>query len=250
MLPDPEPMPTMPSPAGPRESSPPSVRTAGGNLPRSRLVPLRRERKPTLILAGLLLALACGTVTATIYLRVGGRTPVLVVARDVPVGHSVSLRDLTEARISYDRSLHAIAAKARDQVVGRVAAVDLKAGSLLSPEELTTGTVPGLGEAVVGVALKAGQLPADRPRPGELVVVLLVPPNAGAANTAGSRTGASVLVPVARVFSAQPVASGSDLTAISLVVDQDQVTAVARAQATGQVAVALLPPGTTGAGGP
>jgi hypothetical protein len=248
-------MPTAPAPtraggtAG--ETPAPPVRANGTSPARSRIAPLRRERKPTLILAGLLLALACGTLTAAIYLRVGGRTPVLAVARDVPAGHAIAARDLTEARISYDRTLHAVTAALRDQVVGRVAAVDLKAGSLLTSEELTSGTVPGFGEAVVGVALKAGQLPADQPRAGDLVVVLLVPPaNAGAASANEPKAGASVLVPVARVFSAQPGANGSDLTAISLVVDQDQVAAVARAQATGQVAVALLPAGTTEAKGP
>jgi hypothetical protein len=83
------------------------------------------------------------------------------------------------------------------------------------------------------------------------VVVLLVPPaNGGAADAHNPRAGASVLVPVARVLSAQSAGDNSDLTAISLVVAQDEVTAVARAQATGQVAVALLPAGTRESGGP
>jgi hypothetical protein len=225
----------------------PAASGDGWGQSRSRVVPVRRERKPALILAGLLLALVCGTVTAAAYLRVGGRTAVLAVAHDVPAGRTVTARDLTEARISYDRSLHAIPAKLRDQAVGRVAAVDLKAGSLLTREQLTTATVPGPGDAIVGVALKDGQFPADQPQPGDMVTVLLVPPASGGATAAarGSSGGDVVLVPVARVFSARASSAASnDVTVVSLVVHQNQVAAVARAQATGQVAIALLPAGT------
>ncbi|HZD68788.1 MAG TPA: SAF domain-containing protein [Actinomycetes bacterium] len=243
-------MPAKLPPTGRYQPSTSSAPADGWNAARARLVPLRRERKPALILAGLVLALVCGTVTAAVYLRVGGRVAVLAVARDVPVGHTVSARDLTEARISYDRSLHAIPARSRDQVTGRVAAVDLKAGSLVTPEELTTSTVPGPGQAVVGVALKAGQLPADPPRPGDPVTVVLVPSagqGAGGATTTGR---GSVLVPVARILSTRLAGANGDagdVTVVSLIVRQDQVGAVARAQAAGQVAIALLPAGTTGA---
>jgi Flp pilus assembly protein CpaB len=243
---------TPPSPASRERPAAARIARANGSSPaRPRVVPPRRERKPSLIVAGLLLALVCGTVTAAIYLQVGGRSAVLVMARDVPVGQKLTPRDLTEARISYDRSLHAIPAKLRDQAVGRVAAVDLKAGSLLTREQLTTATVPGPGDAVVGVALKAGQFPADQPRPGDLVTVLLVRPASGgaAASARAPSGGSAVLVPVARVFSARASsATSNDVTVVSLVVRQNQVAAVARAQATGQVAIALLPVGTVEAG--
>ncbi len=221
-----------------------------GSAQQPRIAPLQRERKPALVLAGLLLALACGAVTAALFLRVGGRVAVLAVDRDVPVGQVVTAQDLTTARISFDPSLHALSPRLRDQVVGRIAAVELKPGSLLTREELTTQTVPGAGQVVIGVSLKPGQAPADPLRPGDPVEVLAT--SGGNTVTSGSSksipANASVLVPVAQVFSERLNQSGGSAgdVVVSLVVPQQQAAHLAQANAAGQVALVLLPAGSGG----
>jgi hypothetical protein len=229
----------------------PGAANGWGAAQQPRIAPVQRERKPALILAGLLLALACGAVTAALFLRVGGRVAVLAVARDVPVGQAVTAQDLTTVRISFDPALHALSPKIRDQVVGRIASVELKPGSLLTREQLTTQTVPATGQVVVGVSLKPGQAPAEL-RTGDPVAVLLTV--GGTAVSNGSKTipsNASVLVPVAQVFSVRENQTGGSAGdfIVSLVVPQQQAAHLAQANAAGQIALVLLPAGTTAASG-
>ncbi len=232
--------------------SSPAAANGWGSPQQPRITPLQRERKPALILAGLLLALACGAVTAALFLRVGGRVAVLAVAQDVPVGQVVTAQDLTDARISYDPSLHALSPRLRDQVVGRIAAVELKPGSLLTREQLTTQAVPTSGQVVIGLSLKPGQLPGDPLRRGDPVRVLLT---SGGTPTAAGQTktvpaNASVLVQAATVYSERVESTGSSGTVVvSLVIPEQQVARVVQAGAAGQIALALLPAGTSTAGG-
>lgn len=226
-----------------------------GAAQQPRIAPVQRERKPALILAGLLLALACGAVTAALFLRVGGRVAVLAVARDVPVGQTVTAQDLTEVRISFDPALHALSPRLRDQVVGRVAAVELKPGSLLTREQLTAQTVPAPGQVIVSVLLKPGQAPAEL-RTGDPVEALLTSGGTAASSGGGKSvpTNAQVLVPVAQVFSVHQNQSGGNAGdfVVALVVSQQQAPHLVQEANAGQVALVLLPAGTTattGSGG-
>jgi hypothetical protein len=208
--------------------------------PRSlRVTPTRRRRRPAWILLGLLLVLAGAAVAAQLFLQVGGRTAVLAVARPVPAGHPIADQDLVEVRISVDPALHAVPAADRDQVVGKVATVALLPQSLLPREAVAATAVPAADQAIVGVALKPGQLP-DELKAGDQVMLVLTPPTGGgAAEPEPIQRTSNVLVSKAQVFGVRATDTG-DATVVSVVVSREDAAAVARAQATGQVSLVLV----------
>jgi hypothetical protein len=225
---------TRPSPFALREAQ----HDSDAQSPRSlRVTPTRRRRRPAFILLGVLLVLAGAAVTGQLFLQVGGRTAVLAVARPVPAGHTIAEQDLVEVRISVDPALHAVPAADRNQVVGKVATVALLPQSLLPREAVAATAVPAADQAIVGVALKPGQMP-DELKAGDQVMLVLTPPTGGGAANPIQRTS-NVLVSQAQVFSVRATDTG-DATVVSVVVSRQDAAAVARAQATGQVSLVLV----------
>lgn len=203
-----------------------------------RVAPARRQRRPAIVLVGLLLILVGAAVTAQLFLQVGGRTAVLAVARPVTAGHPITGQDLTEVRISVDPALGAVPASERSRVVGQVATVDLLPRSLLTREALATASIPGAGQAIVGVALKAGQMPSAL-KAGDHVMLVLTPPAGSGGTAAPPGPTGRVLVEDAEVFDLRQ-AETDQATVASVVVARGEAADVARAQATGQVSLVLV----------
>jgi hypothetical protein len=204
-----------------------------------RLAP-SRQRRPGLVVAGALLTVACGFAGAVAYLHAGSRTEVLALAQPVAQGQSITASDLQAASISASSPLRPIPASDEAQIIGRRATVPLVAGSLLTQAELSAGPSIPSGQAVVGVALKAGQLPAAGLQPGDPVMVVLTPPS-GASIQPGAAAN-SVLVPNALVTANQPPpANSSYVTLVSVQVPANLAASLTSAAAAGQVSLALLP---------
>jgi hypothetical protein len=121
------------------------------------------------------LVAAGGLGAAALVGQAGDGVEVLAVARPVPVGQMIAAGDLAVARVAGDPSLHPVPVSERGHVVGRVAAVDLRPGTLLTSEEVTDTAVPAAGQQLVGVAIRPGQLPARGVHPGEEVLLVPVP---------------------------------------------------------------------------
>lgn len=206
-----------------------------------RVAPARRQRRPLLILVGALLVLGGAAVAAQLFLQVGQRSPVLAMVRPVPAGQRITSQDLAVVRISVDPGLRVVPASERSRVVGQVATVDLLAQSLLTRQATASTTVPGAGQAVVGIALKAGQMPNNL-KAGDRVMLVLTPPAAtagGAASTSSEQQTGRVLVDDAEIFDLRQ-AETEAATVASVVVAEGQAPAVARAQATGQLSLVLV----------
>lgn len=162
----------------------------------SRLSAPARRRRPALLALGLALAAAGGLTAATLTMRAGERVPVLAVARTVEVGSVVTANDLTEARIPADPNLDPIPAGQLSSVVGQVAAVPLRPGTLLTRSELTATPVPAPGQQLVGLLLKPGHLPARPLTPGQPVLIVSTQadrPTTGATPLAASSAPATVI---------------------------------------------------------
>ncbi|MFF4189069.1 SAF domain-containing protein [Streptomyces sp. NPDC001691] len=113
----------------------------------------------------------------------GQRSPVLVMARDVPAGTVIQDADLAEASVALDPALKAIGTAQRAQVVGKRAAVELLPGVLLAPGQVTSRTLVHQDEQLVGLNLKPGQLPDSPLKPEDRVEVVFTGDNG--ATTAG-----------------------------------------------------------------
>ena len=205
---------------------------------------LPRRRRPALWTAGAALVAAGALAAAALVGRAGDRLDVLAVARTVPVGQAITADDLAVARVAADPALQPLSAGQRDRVVGLIAAVELRPGSLLTAGEVTDVAVPGPGQQVVGVSAGSGQLPARGLRPGDRVVLVPVPgDSAGAAGGSGTATDGPAGEPIpAQVVQVGPADANGRSTVDVLVGDQlgPRVAALA---STGRVALVLVPVG-------
>ncbi|WP_395111515.1 SAF domain-containing protein [Actinomadura sp. SCN-SB] len=118
------------------------------------------------------------------------RVPVVVVARDVPVGQQISRTDLSTARVAVDSTVLTIPAHQLAEVVGQRAAVGLRKGTLLAASEVSGQASPGPGQALVTVPLKAAEVPHGL-APGWQVRVIFTPGTTAGATPAapGSAQG-------------------------------------------------------------
>jgi len=114
---------------------------------------------------------------AALYLSAGNRTEVLVVARDVERLEVIERSDLRVVRLSEDSDVASVDASRVEEFVGRVAGVDLVAGSLLAPGQVLPAgrELLGAGEAVVGLLVGPGDSPVGSMRRGAPVLVVVRP---------------------------------------------------------------------------
>lgn len=203
------------------------------------------RRRPALWAAGVALVAAGALGAAGLVGRAGDRVEVLAVARTVPVGQRIAAEDVTVARVAADPALRPVPAAEQDRVVGRVAAVELRPGSLLTTGEILDTAVPGPGEQVVGVAAGPGQLLARGLRPGDQILLVPVPGDAATAGASGSDAGAGDTVAVGEPLPARVVQVGppdaTGRSTVDVLVSRDVGPRVAALASTGKVALVLVP---------
>jgi hypothetical protein len=137
--------------------------------------PPKLRRRPMLVALGVTLIALGGLAAAWLTTVVGNTQPVLVLRADVDRGTVIESGDLTVARIGVDPAVTPVPDSQRDQVIGKRAASDLSAGSLLTPGSLTDQVIPAAGESLVGVTLTRAQLPARPVRAGDVVRIVSTP---------------------------------------------------------------------------
>jgi hypothetical protein len=220
--------------------------------------------------ASALLVLASIAVFASIYSSADHRVPVLTVTSTIQQGQRITAGDLGTADVASSGRLSPIPVSNADELSGKWAAVTVPAGSLLTVGDVTSSRPLSSGSAVVGLALKDGQLPSTGVEPGDQVMIVqtlgagsILPtagsagsagPTGGTGTDAGSDTGATsstgVLVAQATVFetatpSAATASGATEL--VSVEVPSTLAAAVATAAAAAQVSLVLLP-ATSGSG--
>jgi len=175
-------------------------------------------------------------------------TEVLAVARDVPVGTTITDADLTTANVVKDANLSPIPASARSQIVGMVAQVGLVKGELLTRAQVGPGSGFTAGQQLVALPLKQGQFPARGLTAGQKVLIVATPGQNGSASTGAPNTGSSPSASAPSGIDGTVVDVGgmnpaTQITVVDVrVADADGVQ-VARLASTGNVALILLPAG-------
>ena len=227
-------MTTVSSPSVPSTMNGRGTGPAGTGRPFGRMLPTR-QRRPGLAALAVVLIVGLAVVGMYLFQQAGAKSPVLVVAREVPAGHVVQRGDLST--VSVAGSVTAVAAGHIDSVVGETAAVDLLPNMLVQRSMLTTGSPIGAGQVMVGVAVKPGQMPADGLGAGDRVEVLQVP----AKDATGPAPAPTVFTDAAVVFStaADPSATGG--VVLSLLLPRSTGPLVAAASAAGQIALVQVP---------
>ena len=174
-------------------------------------LPASGRRRPALVVIGALLALVAAFATIRAVVSAGQRVEVLAVARDVPAFTAMTSQDLRPVFVAVDAGVRTVPASDADQVVGRVAATDLAAGSLLSPDSTCRSRAARRRETCSsGCRSRADQLPAGGVTAGDRLRVVEVPAETGAVPDATAQVAPrSIPVEVVRLGPADANGVGS-----------------------------------------
>jgi Flp pilus assembly protein CpaB len=186
---------------------------------------LRRLDLRVVIGLALLLAGVVGTVGAV--QRAGQRTPVLVMARDVPAGQVISAQDLRVTELGLAPGVAALGVEDRGRVAGQVASVPLAAGQVLGPTAVAEAPPLAAGQVLMSVAMAPEHAAAGTLRAGDQVAV--VASNPPDQPTAGRAEVVLSPVPVLAVRSPTEEADGEGKLLVSLAIPEEQAPVLAQA---------------------
>jgi hypothetical protein len=165
----------------------------------------------------------------------GAKTPVVVAAADIPLGHVIARSDLTTTDLA--GALTAVGGNHLDSLVGQTATVSILAGSPLQRAMVAPGYPVAAGQTVVGVAVAGSQIPSIGVQPGNKLVVLQLPAKDATASPGSPVPNPTVLADsvVLLDIRSDPTVQGGFL--LSLVVPSTAAPGIAAASNTGLVAV-------------
>ena len=214
--------------ASKRSPAPPTVSTTPQATPEPPRMPGRRN--PKWIALGIVALCLGGLLSYVIYARVATETTVVSVAQTVYRGEVIETSDLTTITLQGSTIPQAVPARDLATVVGRRAATDLVAGSVLVASAVTDETIPATGRAVVGLKLSAGRTPTSLLLPSSAVRLVALPPQSGSDKLTGDTFTARVI----------DQSNGADGTSILVNVDVAAEQAATIAQLAAQDRVALV----------
>ncbi|GAA3831339.1 hypothetical protein GCM10022226_60510 [Sphaerisporangium flaviroseum] len=205
--------------------------------PTGRKLPVApRERRPALAALAILLIIGGALITTVLFIQSGDRVSAIAIGARVGAGQPIPVQALKEVQIAVT-DVQYIPWSARTEVAQHFAAVDLVPGTLLNDEMVAVASSElRPGKAVVGLSLKAGQVPAGL-RKGDRVQVIFVPGEDGT-DSGGKVLSARALV---NYVGGGQSGTGTGATTVSVIVDtEDTATIVAFASA-GKIGLAYLP---------
>jgi hypothetical protein len=184
------------------------------------------------VAAGSVLTLGAVAVLGVTFLKIGGRVPVLVVARPVQVGQAIAVEDLKVVDIAPGTLSSVVFSDDESKVVGQPAAVPLVAGEVLTRQLVGAAAFPPPGFEVATAKLKSGSYPPH------LVVgsrVQVVSPASASGAAAQTVAGAATVTDVSG-----PDDQGD--VVVGLLADQESAKSVGSA-ASESLSLVLLPVG-------
>ena len=204
-----------------------------------------RERKPGLAALALLLIVGGALGAAYLVVQNGHRVAAIEITQPLGAGQRIPPNALREVEIAPGAGLGYVPWSEAGQVTQFYAATAIPSGTLLSGAMVARTNNLAAGKAVVGLALKDGQLP-DGLQAGDRVNVYEV---SDAAQSCPGQAG-SVLATDAMVLGISAPAAASSQSAIDVRVALAPAAAgaVACNAANGNVGVAMLPQPGSGAG--
>ena len=131
-----------------------------------------RRRRPVLAALSAVAVFASVGLFAHLYSSANHQTPVLVVTHTIQQGQELTATDLGQTPVAAGSGVSTIPVGDASEVLGKVASVTVMSGSLLTPGDVSSVPPITAGYAVVGLALKQGQLPAAGLGPGDEVMVI------------------------------------------------------------------------------
>lgn len=166
-------------------------------------------------------------------------TQVVAARSTIPRGALITADDLMSVRVEVDPTVHTVPAADLASLIGKRAALDVAAGSLLTPEATSEVNIPADGYSLVGVGVAQALMPGTQLLAGDkirLVAATADPVAAAAANSADPVSIAAVVV--GAQAGTDPTVAGSQ-TIITVQVPTADAARLAAIASTGKVAVVL-----------
>ncbi|MEU3841756.1 hypothetical protein AB0E88_17205 [Streptomyces sp. NPDC028635] len=227
--------------AGAGRSAAPAQPPVGNRLPTP-----PRERKPALAALAVLLILVGALGATMLVLRAGDRIEVVQVTKTIQAGESVGTDNATSVMVAADDEIHYVKWEQLSALSKLKAKSTIYAGTVVVGDMFAAKAEIPAGKASVGVALKEGQYPSSI-KSGDHVAVYNVDASGTGSSSGKTGTGSSsssssggLLVANALV---NDVKDSSDATvstgnlSLTLLVDQADAAAVARAASANAVAI-------------
>jgi hypothetical protein len=187
------------------------------------------RRNPKWIALGIVALCLGGLLSYVIYARVATETTVVSVAQTVYRGEVIETSDLTTITLQGNTIPQAVPASDLATVVGRRAAIDLAAGSVLVGSGITDDAVPATGRAVVGLKLSAGRTPTSLLLPSSPVRLVALPPENGTDKLTGDTF-------TARLIDQSNAADGTSIL-VNVDVAADQAATIAQLASQDRIAL-------------
>ena len=210
-----------------------------------------RERKPALAALAVLLVALGAVAAGYLVINAGHRVGAVEITQQVGQGQRIPASAIKEVEIASNSGINYVAWQYANRVAGVYAAVQIPAGTLLTPAMTTATNNLAAGKVQVGLSLKPGQAPASL-LIGQSVEAFGVGTGSGCAAAAagggaggtGGGSGAGAGVPITTGVIASVVgstASNGSTAAVTLAVPDADAGVLACYASAGDVAIALTP---------
>lgn len=213
--------------SAPRQSNPSTAASVGIRPPG------RRIRVPE-VAVGVLVTVVFGLGAVFWHLHAVAKVPALATATPIERGAVIDAKDLRVVYVASDGPIDRMDPSRLDRVAGRVALVNLPAGSLLTSSVVAPVAIVNAGDAVVGLSLEPGAYPARGLAPGDRVTVVRV------ADVADRNTSPMVIARDARVFAVEELPS--DRRLVSILANEVDAEAVAASAGDRGVRLVMVAP--------
>lgn len=205
----------------------------------------RRGHLPTVkrswgtVTAGVLMIVIGGLIGGLAFIQAGQTESVLAVRDSVAEGQTIDRSNLVSKQVAgLD---HAVPVDQADKLAGQTASIDLPAGHVVTSDAASSAPIPGGGQAVVGIAVTAAQMPGAELEIGDTVRVVEVP---AGEDSAAVDDDAATVTEQARVLDVTPPAEGTDKTVVTVVAADGAADQLAAGSAAERLAVVTIPADT------
>ncbi len=200
--------------------------------PAPALVTPKRQPKRLMIAAGVLVVVIGALAAFWFSQSATERIDVVAMAKDVAWGEQIQAEDLQRVEVVADPGITPLPWSGAASLVGKYAASKLWAGTLISSNAVTGQRVLQPGQALVGLSVKAGQMPTSSLQPGDPVQLVTVPEQ----NSTQLPPG-----PVAATVYRTSAAVSGGFLPVDVIVPQADAARVATVSAAGRIVIVLLP---------
>jgi hypothetical protein len=205
-----------------------------------------RERKPALAALAVLLVALGAVAAGYLVISAGHRVGAVEITQEVGQGQQIPASAIKEVQINADSDVHYVAWQFANRVTGVFAAVQIPAGTLLTPSMTTATSNLTAGKVEVGLSLKPGQAPTNL-LIGQTVQAFPVGTGSGCAGGANGTGTGTTATPGESITTGTIVSvigstsTNGSTAAVTLAVPATDAGVLACYASAGDVAIALTP---------